>query len=118
MAGGDITQRTCGVMSLNFYLEDVKPTDVYSANITHNLGKMAREAGIYDALWRSEKFQTAAELIPILRAGIATMEDEPERFKPLNASNGWGAYDQFLPWVRGVLSACIENPNAKPRSSC
>jgi hypothetical protein len=105
-------------MSLDFYLEEVKPVDVYSASITHNLSRMAREAGVYDALWASEKFQTAAELIPILRAGIAAMEDQPERFKPLSASNGWGTYDQFLPWVRAVLSACIENSSAKPRSSC
>ena len=26
--------------------------EVYGANITHNLGKMAAEAGIYEALWR------------------------------------------------------------------
>ena len=28
---------------------------VYQANITHNLGKMAEEAGIYKALWRQKK---------------------------------------------------------------
>ena len=26
---------------------------LYSSNITHNLGKMANEAGIYEALWET-----------------------------------------------------------------
>ena len=30
---------------------------VYQANITHNLGKMAREAGIYEALWQSHRLK-------------------------------------------------------------
>jgi hypothetical protein len=29
-----------------------KKEEMYSANITHNLGDMASEAGIYEALWR------------------------------------------------------------------
>ena len=29
-----------------------KEEELYSANITHNLGKMANKAGIYEALWR------------------------------------------------------------------
>lgn len=105
-------------MSLNFYLEKPGIVSVYDANITHNLGDMAREAGIFDALWRSEKFKSAAEIIPILRTGIAAMENEPQRFKVHNAENGWGTYEQFLPWVRNVLIACVENPEAIPRSSC
>lgn len=105
-------------MSLDFHLEVVRPTSVYDANITHNLGGMAREAGIYEALWESEKFKTAAELVPIIRKGIAEMENDPERFKVHDAGNGWGTYDQFLPWLRNVLIACVENPDATPRSRC
>ena len=105
-------------MSLDFYLEVVRPTAVYESNITHNLSRMAREAGIYEALWSSEQFKTAAELIPILNKGISAMENDPARFKVHDAKNGWGTYEQFLPWVRQVLVACVENPEAVPRSSC
>jgi hypothetical protein len=35
-------------MSLDVYLIAARPTNVYSANITHNLNKMAEAAGIYD----------------------------------------------------------------------
>ncbi len=43
----------------------VTPTDgetreVYSANITHNLNRMAHEAGIYTALWRPVELDPAA----------------------------------------------------------
>lgn len=31
---------------------DEESRTIYSANITHNLGQMARAAGIYEALWR------------------------------------------------------------------
>ena len=33
-------------MSLDVYLEVMKPTEVFSANITHNLNKMAEAAGV------------------------------------------------------------------------
>ena len=35
-------------MSLDVWLVEVLPTEVYSANITHNLNRMADEAGIYE----------------------------------------------------------------------
>ena len=52
-------------MSLDVTLTAVRPTEVYSANITHNLGLMAEEAGIYQPLWRPEELgiKTAAGLI-------------------------------------------------------
>ena len=36
--------------------------EVYSANITHNLGGMAREGGIYQACWRPEEIAFAISL--------------------------------------------------------
>ena len=48
---------------------------IYWANITHNLNKMAGEAGIYEALWRPEEIgvKVAADLIPILEKGSPTV---------------------------------------------
>jgi hypothetical protein len=89
--------------------------EVYSANITHNLGKMAREAGIYEHCWRPEELgiKTAGQLIEPLRAGIAAMRADPPRFEKLNASNGWGLYENFLPWLERYLEACEEFPQAE-----
>jgi len=101
-------------MSLNVALLVTKPTEVYSANITHNLGAMAEEAGIYKHLWRPEELglTVAGELIEPLRAGLALMKQDPERFRKHNAPNGWGMYEHFVPFVEGYLTACEETPGA------
>jgi hypothetical protein len=101
-------------MSLDVTLTAVRPTEVYSANITHNLGRMAREAGIYMHLWRPEEIgaKTASDLIEPLRAGLALMRSDPARFRAFDAENKWGTYDQFIPWVEEYLWACEANPDA------
>lgn len=101
-------------MSLDVTLIRKLPTAVFDANITHNLGAMAREAGIYEACWRPDEIgiTKAAQLIEPLRGAIAAMKDNPERFKKLNSPNGWGTYDGFLPWLEKYLAACEENPGA------
>jgi hypothetical protein len=94
---------------------DVTLTEsVYSANITHNLGKMAQEAGIYQALWRPEEegYYTANDLIEPLSKGLALLVSDPERFKVFNSPNGWGMYEHFVPFVARYLAACVAHPNA------
>jgi hypothetical protein len=75
---------------------------------------MAVEAGIYGVVWRPEEngITTAGQLIEPLRKAIADMKADPERFKKHNASNGWGTYGQFLPWLENYLRACEETPDA------
>ena len=102
-------------MSLDVSLQAVRITEVYTANITHNLTRMAKEAGIYEALWRPEEIGVtkASELIVLLRKGLKKLRADPERFKALNPENGWGSYSGFVPWVEKYLAACEENPDAK-----
>ena len=102
-------------MSLDVYLTEVRPSVVYSANITHNLGAMAKEAGIYKALWRPEELgiKTAGELVPLLSDGLALLLADPERFKKHNAENGWGLYEHFVPFVEKYLRACADSPGAE-----
>lgn len=100
-------------MSLDFYLER-DGVVVFSANITHNLTKMAAEAGIYKVLWRPEEVgvETGAEVIPILRAGLCKLVSDPAHYKQFDAPNGWGTYQNFVPFCLDVLEACIANPDA------
>jgi hypothetical protein len=88
--------------------------ELFQANITHNLGGMADEAGIYEHLWSHDEIgiKTAAELIQPLTNGLELMKSDPERFKKFNAKNGWGTYDQFIPWIEKYLEACKEYPEA------
>ena len=102
-------------MSLDVHLEQVQPTEVYHANITHNLGKMAVEAGIYYPLWRPEEIdiKVAKDLIPFLVAGLKVLKAKPDEFKKFDAPNGWGTYENFVPWVERYLVACRRYPDAK-----
>jgi len=104
-------------MSLDVTLE--RRVEVYEANITHNLAAMAEGAGIYRHLWRPDEIgvETAGELIEPLRQGLLELESNPERFRAFDAENGWGTYDDFVPWVRRYLEACQLNPDAEIRIS-
>lgn len=105
-------------MSLDVCLEVMKPTEVYSDNITHNLNHMAEEAGIYKHLWRPDEIGIveAVQLIQPLTDALALLKSDPARFEKHNASNGWGLYVHFVPFVENYLNACKANPGAKVRA--
>lgn len=88
---------------------------LYDANITHNLGRMAAEAGIYKELWRPEELgiQYAHELIAPLEQGLNKLKDDPEYYEMFNPDNGWGDYNGLVKFVEKYLAACKEYPYAK-----
>jgi len=92
---------------------------LYDANITHNLGRMAEAAGIYKHLWRPEELgiTKASELIGPLTDGIEQLEADPDKFEQYNAANGWGLYEHFVPFVRNYLNACKKHPDATVHAS-
>lgn len=102
-------------MSLDVSLTRVQETCVYDANITHNLGTMADKAGIYYALWRPEEINAiyAKDIIKIVEKGLKKLKAKPEYFEKFNASNGWGMYEHFVPFVEKYLKALKEYPDAK-----
>lgn len=102
-------------MSLDVSLVAVRPTEVFWRNITHNLNKMAMEAGIYEVLWRPEEINVdvAEQLIPLLEAGLDNLVSNPDKFRQFNPSNGWGNYDNLVEFVSAYLQACKDNPDAK-----
>lgn len=106
-------------MSLDVSLYAVRPMEVYTSNITHNLGRMAQEAGIYKHLWHPEELEikTARELIEPLKTGLDLLKSDPARFEKFNASNGWGMYEHFVPFVQEYLEACEANPDATVEAS-
>lgn len=101
-------------MSLDVYLEDQEGKELYWANITHNLNTMAGEAGIYECLWRPDEhgITHARQIIEPLAAGVALLATQKERFEAFNAPNGWGKWENFLPWCAKYLQACRDNPDA------
>ena len=108
--------------------------EVYHANITHNLGKMADKAGIYEALWRpfrlidgydikdgdysaEDEFENshtvyAKDIIDILEKGLSDLKARQKYFEQFNSPNGWWLYKHFVPFVEKYLNACKEFPDA------
>lgn len=106
-------------MSLDVYLTAIRPTTVYDRNITHNLGAMAKEAGVYEHLWHPDEIGVtkAQQLIAPLTAALTLLRVDPDRFRALNPENGWGSYDGLVSFVSEYLTACVENPDADIRVS-
>ena len=113
-------------MSLDVDLMVTKPTSVYSANITHNLTKMADEVkmnymagtiSLYTILWRPEELQftKAREIADFLDEGFNILLSDPEHFKKFDPENGWGNYDGLVNFVYNYRNACWDNPDAELR---
>lgn len=101
------------------YLRAQKPEHFYSANVTHNLNRMAEAAGVHQHLWCPEEIgvSRAGELVGPLRAGLAKLLAEPEAFRRYDAANGWGRYEDFVEFVREYLRACETYPDALVEAS-
>jgi len=88
---------------------------VFDANITHNLGTMASEAGIYKVLWRPEELfdkPQAEDISYLVERGLEMMKKHPDKYKQHDADNGWGTYEQFIPWIEKYLEALEQYPNS------
>lgn len=106
-------------MSLDVSLMKTMPCAVFEANITHNLGTMARYAELYQPLWRPEELgvKTAGQLIPLLELGLSKLRVDPEGYRKYEAPNGWGKYEDLVQFVESYLAACREYPEAEVRAS-
>jgi hypothetical protein len=112
-------------MSLDVDLMVIKPTSIFSMNITHNLGKMASAVvlsngkTLYDVLWRPEEhnYFTAEDISELLDEGFNILLSAPEEYKQYNPENGWGEYDGLVQFVYHYRNACWENPSAELRVS-
>ena len=108
-------------MSLDVYLTKVMPTEVYSSNITHNLGKMANQVllsnghTLYEVLWRPDErgWKFAKDISEMLDEGFNILISEPEKFKKFNPENGWGDYAGLCNFVYNYRNACCEKPDAE-----
>ena len=92
--------------------DEITTFEVYHSSITHNLAPMAKDAGIYEALWRPEEvpYNTAGELTVPLWKGLQKLKSNPEHYKQFDSPNGWGVYEHFVPFVEKYLEACKEHP--------
>lgn len=112
-------------MSLDVDLMVIQPVSVFSLNITHNLGAMAREVQLsngktlYDVLWRPDEndYYTAEDISELLDEGWNILLSDPEKYKKFNPENGWGEYDGLCNFVYEYRNACWDRPSAELRVS-
>lgn len=93
--------------------------EVYTANITHNLNRMAKAAGIYMHLWKPEEIGVvhARELVDPLTVGLLKLTENPEYYRKFNPENLWGNYDGLVTFVSEYIVACRNWPAALVRVS-
>jgi hypothetical protein len=107
-------------MSLDVYLyatvdtggEKPHEVELYTRNITHNVGKMWTKAGVWEALYESHG-KIAQDILPALERGVAHMAAHREEYTPLNPPNGWGNYEGALDFLSEYTAECRSNPLAK-----
>lgn len=112
-------------MSLDVDLMVTQPTSVWTWNITHNLGEMAREVQVsdeltlYDVLWRPDEHELtlAHEIADYLDIGWNILLSDPEKYRKFNPANGWGSYDGLCEFVYRYRNACWDNPFAELKVS-
>jgi hypothetical protein len=92
---------------------------VWSGNVTHNLGKMARTLGVYDAAWRPDEhgITKARQMIEPLNKAIAKLTIDPESYREHEADNGWGTIQWMAGFLTAYRNACVAHPDADVRAS-
>lgn len=77
-------------------------------DISRNLGFMyfdVLEAGI-----RGLDNMKASDAIPQLETAIQKLEADPEKYRAMNPSNGWGSYEGLIEVLKRLLENCREKP--------
>jgi len=101
-----------------YYVNDGHEVEVFSANITHNLNKMAMELGAYEHLWRPEdvNIEKAKQLAPHIDKYLTELVLDSNKYCKFNPENGWGIYGGLVKFMKEYLDACIKYPNAFVRA--
>jgi len=94
--------------------EELRRVYLFDKSITHNLSEMARQAGIYNELWRPRELDLkyAQALIVPLQRGLESLESNPIFYAKFNPQNGWGSYSGLVAFVSEYLEACMAHPRA------
>ena len=109
-------------MSLDVSLMVTQPVEVYTGNITHNLGEMARAVPVgngltlYNILWRPDEcippLTVGKELTVHLSIGLSVLLDNSDYYRSFNPENYWGDYEGLVNFTRNYLMASIQHPDS------
>lgn len=100
----------------NIELQNNTTEYLFSANITHNMNKMADAVGLYEYLWDlKEKHPDMKpfELLPKLSRGLAKLDENKQDLLQFEPSNGWGSWDALVGFIAEIIQACVMYPYAE-----
>lgn len=101
-------------MSLDVALKCDHGHYAYDDNVTHNLVRMAKEAGVYVACWHPERIREgirAKELLSHLAMGLNNLRERPDFYRQFEPENGWGSYNGLVRFLEKYTDACREFPD-------
>lgn len=85
-------------------------------NFTSNTASMIKAVcGSYPSQWNGKR---CSEMYPVLMQGASLLTINPKKYKPLEASNGWGTVDQTRDFLEKVADNCDRFPAAVLEVSC
>ena len=101
----------------------IETDEFWHGNITHNLGRMAKEVQLaertkdgsfitlYDILWEGElTMKSKWLLVSLLSKAVHELDNKPTKYQMFNPENGWGTYEQLLQFTKDFLKAVINAP--------
>ncbi len=107
-------------------LWELEPLQYEIGNITHNLGKMASECGLYEPLWRpyelfnitdddeDDTIILAADILDKVKAGLKELKSDPKHYMKFDPENGWGSYsglvaftERYILWLKTFPEARV-----------
>lgn len=83
--------------------------EVFTINHTSNTSRMWKYAGCD---LRAFHGKTAAELAPSLVLAIAIIKNDLEGYREYEPENKWGTVESTLGFLKHILVACVQHPNA------
>lgn len=126
------THVCCGSTAMVCGDDHEEYVDEWSANITHNMGKMADhikvnyqvdgeeyENTLYQMVWRPDEVGdgktccNTTVMAQALQSGIAYMVAHRKDLEKYNPENGWGNYNVFLAWLKCYWDVCLEHPDCE-----
>ena len=80
-------------------------------NLTYNLSPMLKAAGM--PAWSDMIGMKAAEAGIIWDKVVIALVTHPDKYEPMNPTNGWGSREQAIEVLGALVTACRANPRAK-----
>lgn len=107
-------------MSLDVSLTNDQNEEIFSANLTGNLGEMAAQAGIYNILWLPQEhgITRASQMVKPLADGLQELSINQGKYERFESPVGWGKWVDLVSWCSNYLQACRLNPAAALQASC